>query len=133
MATRKPTWKMGGARRSSYPIKRKNLRHFRNQSYTYTVEWTMDRFSGVRFPLIGYELLSESPECDHSRPKSMSLRIRREKQSANPEQSGGARVRPGDYGPQLKDCCKCRHRPVNSANPSKLRSSNSVIWPAGIV
>ena len=68
----------------------------------------MDRFSGVRFPLIGYELLSESPECDHSKPKSMSLRIRREKQSANPEQSGGARVRPGDYGPQLKDCCKCR-------------------------
>ena len=63
----------------------------------------MDRSSGVRFPLIGYELLSESSECDHSRPKSMSLRIRREK---NPEQSGGARVRPGDYGPQLKDCCK---------------------------
>ena len=85
----------------------------------------MDRSSGVRFPLIGYELLSESSECDHTRPKSMSLRIRREKQSANPEQSGGARVRPGDYGPQLKDCCKCiinyaQTWSVNSANPSKL-------------
>lgn len=66
----------------------------------------MDRFSGVRFPLIGYELLSESSECDHSRPKSMSLRIRKEKQSASAEQSGSARVRPVDYGPQLKDCCK---------------------------
>jgi hypothetical protein len=85
----------------------------------------MDRLSGVRFPLIGYELLSESSECDHSRPKSMSLRIRREKQSANPEQSGGARVRPGDYGPQLKDCCKWIQslstlRLLKSVNPSKL-------------
>ena len=96
-----------GEGRGSYPIKRKSTEIFKTNRILY--DWTMDRYgrnSGVRFQSVGYELLPESSESDRRRFKSMSLRLRKEKQSANPGQSGG-RVRPGDYGPQLKDCCKC--------------------------
>ena len=49
-----------------------------------------------------YELLLDS--ADRNRSGAMSIRGRRERRGSS-EQSG-ARVRHGDFGVRLKDCCK---------------------------
>ena len=49
-----------------------------------------------------YELLLDS--ADRNRSGTMSIRGRRERRGSS-EQSG-ARVRHGDFGLRLKDCCK---------------------------